>query len=303
MTDTPANRFRDPAVRNYLFVALAALLIVAAAMFVRGGLPAALLPVLVALLGLFTRWAGMPRVFLIMLCYFIVLPLGFPLFTPPSGSDIPSSHFQIMDVILIGAALVYFASQYRLMSLTQQGMPFDTPQAQRPKDAQPPRRPTSIIADDEFGRMFLAAALCVFLGQFVWLLITEFRPAFGRLLPFATIGLDRSDAGNRFLLLAGLVAVVGLAAGLTFWYWRLARLSGAEARMILLDVQWSESRRELNRQEKWRAWGRTRGRPKSVKRRKRRGFIEAAARTFVILVGSLIIAILAIVGIIWLRHR
>jgi hypothetical protein len=303
MTDDSANRFRDPAARNYLFVTLAALLIVAATMFVRGGLPAALLPVGVALLGLFTRWPGMPRVFLVMLCYFIVLPLGFPVLGgEPFGANISGSHFQLLDVILAGAVVVYFICQYRLMSLLQQGMPFDVPQSQRPKDTQPPRRPVRLVAEDEYGRLFLVAGLCVLLGQFVWLIVAELRPTLGRFPPIATVQYGRADAGGRFLMLAGLVAGVGLVVGLIFWYWWLARLSDAEARMILLDVQWNESRRELNRQEKWRAWGRWRARPKQAKRRKRRSFAEAALLTFFILIGALFIAILAIVGIMWLRN-
>jgi hypothetical protein len=298
MTGDPANRFRDPAVRNYLFAALAALLVVAAAMFVRGGPPAALMPVGFALLGLFTRWTGMPRVFLVVVAYFIILPLGFPVLGgAASGAAIPGSHFQMMDVILAGAVVVYFACQYRLTSLTQQAMPFDVPPAQRAKDAQPPRRPASLVADDEMGRLLLVAGLCVLLGQVVWLVVTEFRPALGRIPPIAAAGRDYSDAGNRFLMLGGLSAVAGLAAGLVFWYWRLARLGAAEARMVLLDVQWFESRRELSRQEKWRAWGRARGRPKRAKRRRRRSFLEAAALTFIILIGALFIAVLAIVVI------
>ena len=92
-------------------------------------------------------------------------------------------------------------------------------------------------------------------------------------------------------MLAGLMAVVTLPAALAFWYWRLTRLSPGEARMVLLDTGWRESRRELNRQEKWRAWGLTRRRPKSARRPPplpeerpvptgpRRGFFEALALT------------------------
>ena len=54
------------------------------------------------------------------------------------------------------------------------------------------------------------------------------------------------------------LAAVGLTSGLFFWYWRLARLTRDEARMILLDAEWADNRRELNRQEKWRAWARNR---------------------------------------------
>jgi hypothetical protein len=62
------------------------------------------------------------------------------------------------------------------------------------------------------------------------------------------------------------MAIVTLPTALAFWYWRLTRLSPGEARMVLLDTGWRESRRELNRQEKWRAWGLARRRPKSARR-------------------------------------
>jgi hypothetical protein len=100
-----------------------------------------------------------------------------------------------------------------------------------------------------------------------------------------------SEPLTRFLLLAGLVAVVALPTGLTFWYWRLTRLGPAEARMALLDTGWSEARRELNRQEKWRTWGLTRRRPRPAKKPPprpeerpeptgpRRSFAEALALT------------------------
>jgi len=39
-----------------------------------------------------------------------------------------------------------------------------------------------------------------------------------------------------------------------FRYWRLLRLSREEARMLLLDIEWGELRREMSRVEKWRAW-------------------------------------------------
>ncbi len=266
-------QFRDPVARNYLFAALAALLVIAAVMFLRGGLPAALIPTVVAALGLLLRWTAMPRVFLLLLAYLIALPFGVPLGS--AYSDVPGSHFRVVDVILVGAVLTYFACQYRLSSLTLEGMPLDVPPHLRRKRDRPPVRPGSLAPPEETGRLFAVIGLCLLIGQLAWLLVSELRIDF-RVFPPVRLAYptgpfprppgfgELSEPTTRFLLLMGLLAVVTVPAGLVFWYWRLARLNPAEARMVLLDTGWREARRELNRQEKWRAWGaarRLRARP------------------------------------------
>ena len=60
---------------------------------------------------------------------------------------------------------------------------------------------------------------------------------------------------NRFLFLIGLVGSGGLAFGFVFWYRSLQRMRVEHAQMFLLDTAWRETRSELSRQEKWRAWG------------------------------------------------
>jgi hypothetical protein len=56
------------------------------------------------------------------------------------------------------------------------------------------------------------------------------------------------------LLAAAFLVQLGFGLRLAFWYWHLRTLGPDEAKLILIDTQWSEQRRELNRREKWRAW-------------------------------------------------
>jgi hypothetical protein len=314
----PVGMFRDPTARNYLFVGLAALLIVAAVLFMRGGLAAALLPTLVAAFGLLARRTAMPGVFLVLVCYFAVFPFGIPDLVHPF-SDIPASHFRLMDLILVGAVLAYLAAQFRLLGLTFQGMPPDAPPGPRKKGDKPPRRPGSLVPPEEVGRMFAAVGACVLIGQIVWILISELRPEFRAFPPFraAEPAASRSHYNDaeplyRFLMLAFLLAVATVPAGLAFWYWRLTRLGPAESRMVLLDAGWREARRELNRQEKWRAWGLARRRPKPKKPRPepeerpkptgpRRSFAEALALTCgMVALGGVVAFVVAIVLVRWL---
>jgi len=288
---------RDPVARNYLFVGLASLLIAAAALVFRHGNLLAALPVALAVLGLLLRSPVMPGLFLLVL-NLAVLPLTAWL-SVTAFSDVPGSHLRVMDLVLVAATLTYFACQFRLLSLTLQGMPSDVP-AGLPggKGDRAPKRPGSTAKPDETGRMFATVAVCVLIGQVVWLIVSELRLDFRETPPLllarpaASYGGYRSDESmNRFLMLAGLTAVVTLPTALAFWYWRLSRLNPGEARLILLDTQWRESRRELNRQEKWRAWGLVRRRPQAARHSRplpeerpaptgpRRSFLEALALT------------------------
>ena len=45
-----------------------------------------------------------------------------------------------------------------------------------------------------------------------------------------------------------------MAVRFTFWFWRHHTLGREQAKMLLTDLQWAEHMREIDRQEKWRAW-------------------------------------------------
>jgi hypothetical protein len=310
-----AGWVHDPIVRNYLFIGLSALLVVAAALFMRGGLIAALMPATIAALGLVARLTVIPIIFLVLVCYFAVFPFGVPYLGSPH-SDIPGSHFRITDLILVAAVLTYFAAQFRLLSMTLQGMPPDTPPDLRKKGDKSPRRPGSIAPPEEVSRLFVMIGACVVIGQVVWFLVSEMRPNLSEFPPLRLAvnspmsRYNPNEPADRFLLLGGLAAVITLPTGLAFWYWRLIRLNPAEARLTLLDTGWRETRRELNRQEKWRAWGSFRRNPRPVKKTrpekpprptgKRRSLAEAVALTCgMLLLGGIAAFVAAVFLVRW----
>lgn len=316
------DRFRDPVTRNYLFVGGAAILVAGAILFLKNGAPT-IIATVIALTALITRGQTMlPGLFLIAVSI-AAIPLHVVNGAP--FSDVPVSHFRILDVLFVAAIVTYFACQFRLFSLTHRGIPSDIPAAFRRKSDATLVRPTALVGTEELGRLFVVIGLAVVVGQLVWLGVAELRIDFRK--PFPIVLDDYSQPiwsraarrsaelwTNRFLLLVGVSAGVLIPVGLVFWYWRLHRLTPAEARSTLLDTEWYESRRELNRQEKWRAWAAAKLRPNEAlkpiemkpppkKRHLRRGFFEACLITAAMVAAGVVIAILAVVliGIYLLR--
>ena len=259
-TDAPAPAARPD--RDYLFAGLAALLVVFVGMTLRGGpVPGAVAPA-AGLLGLLLGWTSMPVVFLLMLAYLLVFPFGLPYYSG-AVNDAVGSQLRVPDLVLTAAALIYLIAQYHLLGMTDRVVPTDP----APGTTGTVRRPAAAVVPGEFSRLLSAAAASVVAGQAAWFALTHlsldldgFPPI--RLGPPAAPTPDDPYTASawftRTVLLGGAAALGGLAAGFAFWYWRLLRLTPDEARMMLLDAGWRESRRELNRLEKWRAWGRTR---------------------------------------------
>ena len=249
----------NPLARDYVFVGMIALIVVFVGMTLRGGMTSGLLAPLIASLGLVFRWSGMPLVFLVLLSYLLVFPYGLPI--QPNGIAETTGHnFRITDLVLVGAVAVYFGCQYRLLSLTARAMPSDL---MFDKSKHPPVRPAETMLEGELARLLWTVGGIVFAGQVAWFLLTtftldlrEFPPL--RLIPRPTFGMSETGFGisppfARLVMVLGTLTFCLIAMRLVFWYWRLTRLTPEQARMVLLDTEWSESRRELNRQEKWRA--------------------------------------------------
>ena len=266
VTPVKPNPYRDlitnPASRTYLMIAGGGLAVAMLTMFLIGSPIAAALLLVVGLCGLVLRWTAMPVFFVLLVSYLTFAPLGWPNIDDPFSS-IPRSHFRFLDVILIGSSMVYLIGQYRVLSIVHVGMPFDAGKLYVKPGAKATVRPAEAPHDRELWMLFARVGACVLAGQLLWLAITYLRVDFERVPPVvsrAPVEIPRADPLfvpeflSRFLLAVGFFLAVALTARFAFWYWRLLQLRIDQARMILIDTQWAEDRREFDRQEKWRGW-------------------------------------------------
>jgi hypothetical protein len=246
----------DRRLQNYLMTLGASLAVVFVALLQRGELLAAVVPVALAAVGLLLRWTFIPAVVVFAVCYLLIFPTGLP-FDSFGYADIRASYFESSDLLFIPAILCYLSAQYRLFSLTVRAIPDDRPSHLRKRNDPEPRRPMDRIPPTEMPWLFAGVAAATLMAQFLWLALTklEIHPAGFPPIRLAE-GLGFSGRASQFVLLAALMAVVGIFTGLVFWYWRLATLNSDEARLMLLDTGWAEVRRELARLETWRAWKR-----------------------------------------------
>ena len=261
--EPPVAKPEDDAVRNYLFVALSALLVVVLVLMRNAsGNLIVLVGVVPALLGLFLRWTAMPGVFLVTLTYLQLFPSGLPVQLNNSNVTI-AVPFRMHDFLLLGATVVYFVCQFRLFSLTVQAVPSDRLPIKQKATDRPIRRNTRSVNTDELYRLFFVVTACVLLAQVTWFVLTivviepSVFPPIRFVSPNSASAEFKTDAGslNRFLFLIGLVGSIGLGFGFVFWYRSLQRMQVEHAKMFMLDTAWRETRSELSRQEKWRAWG------------------------------------------------
>jgi hypothetical protein len=239
--------------RDYLFIAVASLVLVALVLLSKsGGNLLVLLALIPAFVGFITRSTFMPMVFLVMLVFLNIFPDG-NVFVSPIPSD--AKHFRIVDMAFVLAATTYFVSLFRFKSLKTAILPATTGSEKTTQEERP--RQVSEIETEEYAYLFGGLLAFVFMASLVWLSLSSIAIDPTQFPPFlwADDARERRQT-NRFLLLVGLLGTVTIVLGLLFSYWRHQRLMPAVARQYLLDTAWRENRRELNRLELWRAWGR-----------------------------------------------
>ncbi len=245
--------------RDYLFIGVAAVLVVGLVLVARsGGNPFVLIAVVPALGALLVRATILPAVFLALLVYLAIYPDGLPVGVPPAAI-VSQAHFRIVDLVFVAAVGVYFVAYFRLTSLkyrilaTTASLPAvaGSPQS----SAVPVARQGAAVAGDEYARAFAQVLGLTFAAAFAWQITNVVSVEPLRVPPFR-LEVTGNDGTSRFLVAAGALAFGSLAAGSLVWYWSASKMRPAVARQFLLDLGWGESRRELNRREKWRAWGR-----------------------------------------------
>ena len=247
------------AARDYLFIGVAALMVVGLVMLARSaGNPFVLVAVLPALLALLIRATVLPALFLAGLVYLAAFPDGLPIAPPPA--IVSRSHFRVVDLVFVAAVAVYFVAYFRLASLKYRILATTAYVPKSPGESKSPAVPVARrgvgAGGDESARAFAQLLALTLAAAVAWqaLAVLAVEPLL--VPPLRVDLLNGNDTQSRFLLLAGAVGFGALGFGALVGYWRASKVRPAVARQYLLDLAWRDNRRELNRREKWRAWGR-----------------------------------------------
>lgn len=250
--------------RDYLFIAVAALMVVALVLVGRsGGNPLVILAVLPALLALVARATILPAASLGMVVYLAVFPDGLPVALPPDvlvPAIVRQSRFRVIDFVQVAAVAVYFVAYFRLAGFKSRVLATTATVGKPPGAADAPAVPVTrrdgAVAGDEYARAFAQVLGLTLLAAVAWPLVNVLAVEPLRVPPFRLDLTSGNDVKSRFLVLAGVVGFGALGLGSLARYWSATGMRPAVARQYLLDQAWREGRRELNRREKWRAWGR-----------------------------------------------
>jgi hypothetical protein len=251
------EQFQIPAVRTYIFTGLAALLVYYTLMSSRAGELGALLTIVIAVPGLISRWIVSPILFLILVMYL--------LFDPGFGSLVDAmdgyrrgysrgrgspNNLDFMDLLLAACILIYMMAHYRVMSFVHKSMP-DDPAPRRKGQPEPdiPRRPHRLFGDRELAILLGISAGCVTAGALIWFIISGYETS---ARPGGNWGLSRSF--SRFIVFVWSVGTGVILVGVVFRYLSLRSMSWFEARLIVCDQFWLETRREQERIYRWRDW-------------------------------------------------
>ncbi len=250
--------FRHNGARNYMVIAFVALLLYYVQMVERGSDSGVLIALLLAVPGLIGRWVISPFLFILLTTYLLIDPeLAFlmPIYdsftrTWPRSYGRPNRDFEVADLLLTGSVLVYLIAQYRLLSIAHLGMPDDPPPRRKGQpEPTPPRRPPGLIDDRELFWLFGMAAFSTLMGTVIWLGIARYENG-ARL--GSVWGIEKPVARGMLFIWMFMTGVIMLQVYLRTR--SLYRMTRREARLMLQDGLWQETRREQERIYRWKKW-------------------------------------------------
>lgn len=251
------DSLREPAARNYLFVGFTALIVyyLLASEHDRCGEIGALLTLAVAIPGLLFRWVLSPALFLILLTYLLMdrnfdsLASYFAGYRYRVRGKV-NTEFDPTDCLFAAAVITYLTAFYRMMSFVHKGMPEDPPPRRKGQpEPETPRRPFHHFADRELLVALGLGALYVLLGAATWLAVEDYE---SRRKLGGSWGVTRPFA--RLMLFLWAIGTATVLAGAVFRYLKMTRMTRPQARLVLQDSFWEETRREQERIQRWRRW-------------------------------------------------
>lgn len=258
-------------IRNYLIVGLACLLLYYLAMSANSSI-AALIACAVGLGGLFLNWSGFPVVFLVLNLWMSFFP-DFGMFDAQPGGRRDFERMSVLDTVNLlhhAAVLGYLIAAYRVMALADRALPSEPAtvvgrlrdRSARIQDGDSPsmkavfltpRRPVWLVKELELVTVLMTGVGATIGGMLSYLLLNSLT----KKVDFAsTYDIDIAAARMLTMVWALFFGIMVLVA--FFRLFSRREMTAKVARIVLLDIFYSESRREVERQQTWREWARER---------------------------------------------
>ncbi len=253
----PTSIYQTPGATHYLIVCAAALAVMLMVGVLEQGMSCwSVVPILIGLLGLVTRWSSAPLLLVLTLAGFelVLVPMRDFAFgrlgREPSGFSM---------LILSAAVLAYVAGHYRLQGLVGRLFPADPrrPGGKVPKSARTlpglrpeeavvrQRRSPQLVTSLEVIVLVASLPLWAALAAFLWLVLSspvEF--------------MELRGPGGRLVLLIWLFGFGALAVSSLLHYLGRQGMTREEAMVELQDLLWRETRGEQRSINRWLAWAR-----------------------------------------------
>jgi hypothetical protein len=247
MTEERTSDDAQTAVQIYMYICLTGLVVLFLVLLRRGLGSWSFVPAVIGVLGLGLRWRFAPLLTLVV--------LTFALYAREPRPFLISRGFSLSDWILSVALLAYFAGHYRLQALTHSIFPVDRRRRKRPAAAGVPARRARgvkriprdprLVQPAEVGWILLCLPVLALGAQLIWRFLPQEEGNYGL------------DTGKwRGIVLAWLATMLLLAIAGLFRYLGWRNWNRRQARMVLQDALWQETRREQRRLAGWMAWAR-----------------------------------------------
>jgi hypothetical protein len=147
-------------------------------------------------------------------------------------------------------------ANYRVLSLVHRGMPEDPPPRRKGQpEPRVPRRPFKFFAERELAISGGLAVGAVLVGWLAWWLIERYERSVNLAGDW---GLIRPV--SRIILVVFVFATIFIFASVFFRHLAMWRMNRTQARIVIQDMFWNDTRREQERIYRWRLWAR-RGKP------------------------------------------
>jgi hypothetical protein len=255
--EEPTSVYQTPGATHYLIVCAAALAVMLMVGVLEQGMSCwTVVPILIGLLGLVTRWSAAPMLLVLTLAGFELVMVPLRDFAFGRIGREPSA-FSVL--LMCTAAVTYVTGHYRLQGIIGQLVPADPrrPGGRLPRTARdvPGLRPEeAMVQQRRSHRLVTSQEVLVLVATLpVWAVLAE---VLWLVLSARVNDMQLPSPGWRLIVVIWLFGLGALVVSSVLHFLGRQGMTRAESLLELQDVLWQETRGEQRSINRWLAWAR-----------------------------------------------